>query len=599
MTKISLHNIILLLLPLFLACAEDKPSNISEEKEQNTAYQGKKAGINQVIIHELSDPDKLNPITSTGAGATYIEHNIFMYLLDVDKENLSVVPWLAKARPTITSIAEGEYAGGLKIDYEIKAEAVWDNGTPVTGYDVAFSLKATLNPHVDSEHQRPYIDFVKHIEINKENPKQFTLYTKEQNYAAEFSTGGTVYTIPEYVYDPKGLMKKYTLQQLSNKNLLAKIQDDKDLRQFAADFNSEKYQRDVVQGCGAYTFESWKTSERIILKKKENWWGEKYVGEKSFENYPEQLTYEIINDQVTAVTAMKDEGIDIMRNIKPSAFKQLQKNTDFKQKYFLQAEDQLSYTYIGINTRKGVLQDKRIRKALAHIVNVPQIIEVINYGYAKEISSFIHPSKKYYNKELNPYHYDLNQAVKYLEEAGYTQFNADGIRYKEVDGEEKPLKLTIKYNTGNDRRENIALFMKENAKKVGIDLEVLGKEWTVYLDECKNHQFDLYILGWIQEAVLDDPKQLFHTDMYNGGSNYTGFGDAYSDQLIDKIRTEMDETKRNEMLKELQAIVQDQVPYIFLYAPDNLMAISKRFGNAKTYVARPGYDEREMKLTAF
>lgn len=582
---------------LLLACENEKNDSAkASEDYSQLAYKGKKAGNNTLVVHELSDPDKLNPITSTGAGATYIEHNIFMYLLDVDKEKLEVIPWLAKERPTITEITEGDFAGGLKIDYEIKEEAVWDNGTPITALDVAFAMKATMNPHVDSEHQRPYIEFIKHIVIDATNDKKFSFYTKEKNYAAEFSSGGTIFIVPEYVYDPNLLMRQYSLSQLTEKESLNKIRDDIDLRQFAKDFNSEFYQREKVSGCGAYEFVSWVTSERIILKKKENWWGEKFKTEMSFENNPDEIVYEIINDKVTATTAMRDEAIDLMRAVNPSEFTELLKNKAFNEKYYLKAEDQLSYTYIGVNTKNEILQDKNVRKALAHIVDVPQIIEIINYGYAKEVSSFVHPSKSYYNKDLKPYDFDLEKAVSYLEKAGYTEFNDQGVRYKMENGEKKTLSLSIKYNTGNIKRETIALFFKQNAKKVGVEIEVLGKEWTVYLDECKNHNFDMYILGWVQEAVLDDPKQLFHTEMYNGGSNYTGFGDAISDKLIEDIRIEMDDEKRAKMMKELQAIVQDEVPYIFLYVPDNLIAINKRFVDAKTYVARPGYDERELKL---
>ncbi len=554
-----------------------------------------KSKSNKVVIHELSDPDKLNPLCSQGAGAVYIEHNIFMYLLDVDKENLTVVPWLAEARPKITEITEGEFKGGLKIDYKIKDAAVWDNGTPVTAYDVVFSLKSVLNPHVDAEHQKMYIDFIKDIKIGS-NPKEFSLYTNEKNYAAEFFTGGTIYTIPEYIYDKDKMMRNYTLKQLSNAKELEKIRDDKTLKAFAKAFNSEHFQREEVVGCGPYSLVSWETSARIKLKKKENWWGNKFKGDKSFENFPDEIVYEIINDQVTAVTAMKDEQIDVMRSIKPAEYKRLLENDDFKSKYNLANEESLSYTYIGINTKKGALQDNNVRKALAHIVDVPQIIKVVNYGYAQEIASFVHPSKKHYNKDLKPYDFNLEKAVAYLEKAGYTNLNDEGVRYKEVDGEIQELSFTIKYNTGNDKRENIAMFMKENAKKVGIKIEPKPREWTIYLDECTNHDFDLFILGWIQEAIIDDPKQLFHTEAYNGGSNYTGFGDAYSDKLIENLRRELDEEKRIEMLKELQALVYDEVSYIFLYAPDNLMAIHKRFGEAKTFVARPGYDERAMKL---
>jgi len=593
MKKTALFSFIIFL----AACTNSDPST-GETDHASLPYSGSKS-TKELIVHELSDPDKLNPLTSQGAGSAYIEHCMFMYLLDIDKDKLEVIPWLAKERPVITELTEGPYV--LRIDYEIRPEATWDNGTPVTAYDVDFSFKTTKNPHVDAEHQRPYIDFVAHIEIDENNPKKFSFYTSEPHYAAEFSSGGVNYIVPEYIYDPNQLMRKFSLQQLSDEDELEKIREDLDLIKFAEEFNSEKYQREkgFVVGCGPYQLDEWVTGQRVVLSKKENWWGEALSGTKSFENHPEKIIYEIINDKVTAITAAKDEQIDLMRGVSPYNFKELSSNQDFNSKFFMFNPDFLSYTYIGLNMRHPILKEKEVRQALAHCVNVPQIIDIIMYGYAKPMASFVHPSKEHYNEELQPYDFNLNKAAELLASAGWVDSDNDGVLDKNIDGKQTPLKLTIKYNAGNDSREKICLFLKENAKKVGIDIEILVKEWTVYLDECKDHDFDMYVLGWVQEAILDDPKQLFHTDAYNGGSNYPGFGNAYTDVLIDDLRKEMNTEKRISMFRELQAIIHEEVPYILLFTPDNLVVVNKRYSNAKPYIARPGYEERELILKPY
>jgi peptide/nickel transport system substrate-binding protein len=592
-----LFSVMSILLLFLLACKSD--SGLSVEELRMLPYEGKKGDINEVIIHELSDPDKLNPLTSQGASSNYIQHSIFMYLLDVDKEKLEIIPWLAKERPVITALEDGPYK--MKLDYEIRPEAVWDNGEPVTGHDVEFSFKATKNPLVDAEHMRPYIDFIVDIEIDKNNPRKFSLYTNEVHFAAEFSSGGVIYIIPEYVYDSEKIMRQFSLKDLSDKEKLIKLRENEDLRRFAKNFNSEKHQRDkgYVVGCGPYTFEGWTTGQRIILQKKNDWWGNAYAGTKGFENYPNKLTYEIINDKVTALSAMKDEKIDVMEGMRPQDFKSLSTDVSFNKRNFMFHPDYLSYVYIGLNMRHPILKDKNVRKALAHCVDVQEIIDVLLYGYAKPIASFVHPSKAHYNHQLKPYSNDLKLAAQYLEEAGWVDTDGDGIRDKVIKGVKTPLKLSIKYNSGNDTREKICLFLRDNAKSIGIDVQIEAREWTVYLEECTKHDFDMFVLGWVQEAILDDPKQLFHTESYNGGSNYSGFGTAETDILIDNLRAELDEEKRKMYYRELQAIIQDEVPYIFLYSPDNILAISKRFGNAKPYVARPGYEEREFLIKPF
>jgi peptide/nickel transport system substrate-binding protein len=122
-------------------------------------------------------------------------------------------------------------------------------------------------------------------------------------------------------------------------------------------------------------------------------------------------------------------------------------------------------------------------------------------------------------------------------------------------------------------------------------VNVLTQEWSVYLDNQKNHRFDMFVGSWAATPVPDDPKQIFHTESYNGGSNYVGFGDDKSDALIDSIRIELDEPKRNVLYKRLQQVLHDEVPYIFLFAPTERIAIHNRFSNADASVMRPGYWE--------
>ncbi|HXH18148.1 MAG TPA: ABC transporter substrate-binding protein [Chitinophagales bacterium] len=575
---------------LLKGCSGPASTNQSE-------WKSKRHGVNEVIIHELSDCDKLNPITSTDANSTYIEYNIFMYLLDVNKETLELNPSLAKSRPVIFPVTEGDYAGGIAMEYEIRPEAVWDNGEPVTARDVEFTFKAVKNPLTDCEHLRPYLDFISHIEIDPANPKKFTLFSKEPFFAAEASSGFQAYIIPEYIYDPRGLMKEFSIKQLSSPAQVDKLRGNQKIIEFANEFNSEKYQREkgYVVGCGPYEFVSWTTGQRIVLQKKKNWWGDKLAGQvANFDARPEKLIYEIINDRTTAQTALKDDALDISDALREKDFSDLRNNESFTKMYHLFNPTSLSYVYIGLNMKHPVLADLQVRKALAHAVDREKIMNVLLYGLADPVNGPIHPTKKYYNTALEGYDFDLNKASEILEQAGWKDTDGDGIRDKVMEGKKQQLRFVYKYNAGNDTREKIGLFFKDNCKKIGVEIEIIAKEWTVFLDETKNHNFDIYCGAWISDPTEDDPKQLWHTASYNGGSNYCGFGDTQSDLLIEAIRKEMDEEKRNHLYKQFQAMVVEAVPYIFLYTPNARIIMSKRFENAKAYVARPGYTEREL-----
>jgi len=93
-----------------------------------------------------------------------------------------------------------------------------------------------------------------------------------------------------------------------------------------------------------------------------------------------------------------------------------------------------------------------------------------------------------------------------------------------------------------------------------------------------------------------DLKLFVYSESYNGGSNYVGFGTSDSDELIEKIRCNLDEISRTLQYLQLQKIIHEEFPYIFLKALKNKMAFHKRFNNANPYVARPGYSVVEWQI---
>lgn len=544
-------------------------------------------GKNELIVHELSDPDKLNPSTSTSADATYIEDMIFMKLIDVDKKTMSITPELAVSLPTVVEITEGEYKGGLAITYEIRPDAIWDDGSPVLASDVEFTYKTLLHPLIDNEQGRSTIEFIKEVKIDPSNPRKFTVYTPIKYYLAEF-VSGSINVIQEKHYDPKGLMKNISLKEINNEKNHSGYKSSDIHQNFAKDFNSEKYQRekDGVEGNGPYKFESWVTSQRIILTKKKNWWGDK----AGFKAYPDKITYEIINDWAAVNSSLRNNSLDIVHGMSPKTYISDMQDEKMKANYDFATPMELSYVYIGINTKDMRLSDLKVREALAHCVDVQQIIHSLLYDLGDPMNGPIQPAKKYYDKSLKAYEFNIEKAKQLLSEAGWEDSDGDGIRDKTINGTKMSLSFNMKFNKGNDTREKIALLVKEEAKLVGIEINPVIKEWTVFIEETKKHNFDLFIGGWVGDPINDDPIQIWHTKSYNGGSNYVGFGDRTSDALIDNLRTELDATKREALFYQFQNIVHDQIPYIFLYQPKNRLILNKRF-EMESYSSRPGFDE--------
>ena len=136
---------------------------------------GKKAG-GELKPRVFSNPDMLNPINSRDAQAQYIVPLLFMSLEGIDPDAYVLTPDIAAARPTITELTDGEFKGGIKLEYEIRPEATWDNGGPITADDYIFTIKSILNPKTNCQPLKPYYEWVGDIVADPSNPKKFTVY---------------------------------------------------------------------------------------------------------------------------------------------------------------------------------------------------------------------------------------------------------------------------------------------------------------------------------------------------------------------------------------------------------------------------------------
>jgi peptide/nickel transport system substrate-binding protein len=557
-----------------------------------------RAGINEVIIHINSSPDKLNPVTLTNAYGQEVTNDIFMSVLGLNPDSMGVIiPALAVARPTVTEITDGEYKGGLKIDYEIKPDAVWDNGTPVTGDDVAFTVKAYKNPKVDCDQGRPYFEFIKDVVVDPTNKKKYSIYTKDKYFLSELQSGITV--LPAYNYDPNGLMAKFSIKDLNDPVKEKAFKSNSDIVKFADNFNGEYIARDPqgVVGCGPYKLEKWEANQRITLVKKANWWGDAYKGkQRGFDANPDKIIYEIIPDYNASLSALKGEKLDVHYVLSGKDYIELSQDGKLNQKYNFYKPTDLGYNYMPMNMNNPKLKDVRVRKALAYLTDVDQIIAKLCMGLAVKIAGPVNPYKDICNHNLKPNAYDPKKAEELLTEAGWVDSDGDGVRDKVLDGVKTKLEINLMIPAGAPLYEKMALLFQESCKKAGVAINIQVKEFTVMSDELQHHNFEMSSLGWGGVNYEDDPVQIWHTKSYNGGSNYTGFGDAKSDALIDKLRYELDKEKRKQMQQELQQMIVDAQPYIFLYSRLNRMCIHKRFDDAQPTLARPGFVETEFKL---
>ena len=550
-----------------------------------------------VTIQIGADPGILNPINAQSNTAGQIMGQIIQTLTSIDFKSLKEVPVLVKSRPKIENITDGPFKGGVKLTYEFRPDVKWDNGKPVTVEDILFSVKAIMNPAGNADAMKSLFDEIDSIGYDNPEGTIFTIYNKHATINTE-ENNGSIPVLPEYYYDPNHLLRKYSISYVRNQKNADKITKNPDFIKFTEAFNSEKLNGVNTCGSGAYKIKEYVPNQRVVLERKKPWWADKIMTENTaMEAYPEHITYKVINDPAAVITELKAGKIDAASQIASKDFIQLQNDTHFTSRYYLHSPPDFTYCFIGMNLKNPILSDLNVRRAFAHLLDIDGYIKTILYGLGYPTTSMEHPSKKdEYNSDIKRLSYDPAEAKKLLEEAGWKDMNGDGMLDKKINGKMTPLKLTLLVNKGNAVRAQIAEIFKNEAAKIGVDINVEVMDLNLMTKNEISHNFEMGFCAWQGVPLHTDPKGTWASESANGGRNILSFGDAESDRLIDSIRTEMNDEKRIRLYKRFQALVYDRMPCLFLYAYKGKVIISKRFANAEPSGLRPGYNEAGFKL---
>jgi peptide/nickel transport system substrate-binding protein len=552
---------------------------------------------NVATIRLPTEPDKLNPLATEDMSAILVMNQMFMQLLDFDPKTLELVPILAKNRPTVVHIDTGVYKGGTAYTYEIREEATWDNSTPVTAADYVFTVKTILNKKTGASNLRSGLDFIKDIVVDVQNPKKFTILS-DKTYILSESKAGTFAVLPEYIYDTEGILKNYKVADLAKMVKDTTLKLDDNLAKFANKFQNVRYlrEKDGIVGCGPYAFDEWISGQGISVKKKANWWGEKLASTTPLmQALPDKIIFKPIKDATAAMSQIQNGELDASFNMPPKDFNALKNDSKVAAHYELAAIPLLSLAYVGFNCKDPKLSDKRTRRAIAHIFDVDAIVKNLAGGFGTPSGSPFVSQRPYYDANLKPIPLNIEQAKALLVEAGWKDSNGDGTVDKKIGG--KTTELVLRYVFGNNEQaKNLGLMLQESGKKAGIGIKLEPVETAMMQDYFKKRNYDMFYSAWGFPPGIDDPKEIWHsTSNTPDGGNRFQFENKQLDVLIDQIRSELDETKRNVLYKQFQLLIYEEQPTVFLFIRQERIALHKRF-EAAIMAMRPGFLPNTFKL---
>ncbi len=524
-----------------------------------------------LIRQEMSDAEKLNPTVTNDASAQSIYIYIYENLLDINRENYELSPVLAKSLPVLSD-------DHLSYTFDLKDNVTFSDGKPFTGEDVIFTMKTIKNPFTDAQALRNYFNDVKSVEL-VDGDKYKIKFTMSKPYFKAIEMIGGMSITPKHILDKDGMNDKFTWQDLDAAQKSLDPKKYPDMQKYADFLNSQEVSRDpkYVIGTGPYVLDKWITGQSVTLQRNDNYWDK-----KDKPNYPEKIVFKTIQDQNAAVVAAKNKETDYMYVIQPIDFVENIKNPEeFDLKKALVTEP--GYTFIAWNNKNPIFADKNVRWALSYAIDRQSIIDKIVYGMGTLVSSPVFLKSKYYNTDLPEIKYDPEKAKQLLSDAGWKDTDGDGILDKVIDGKKTDFKFTF-INNNNPKRKKVVLIIIQQLKQLGIQADLQDYEWSVFLDKTKKHQFDACYSAWQLNVTAEDPYQIWHSSQAEGeGSNFISYINPASDKLIEQNRTEFDEAKRIQILKEWQKIIYDDQPVTFLWAEPSRYVYSDRFKNTRWY----------------
>jgi peptide/nickel transport system substrate-binding protein len=473
---------------------------------------------NTFVESSIGDARRLNPVIANDSASGTINDQVFNGLVKYDKD-IKLIGDLAERWDVSHN--------GKTITFHLRKGVTWHDGVEFTADDCLFTYQKFIDPKVATPYSSSYMDVRKAVAVDK--------YTFRVTYKEPFSPALESWSM--------GMVPKHLL-------------DGKDI-------NTDQFNRHPV-GTGPYKFKEWIAGQKIVLEANDNY----------FEGRPniDQFIYRIIPDSSTMFQELLSGGVDMM-GLTPLQYLRKSETRRIRDNYRKFRYPANAFTYLGYNLMNPLFNEVKVRQALSYAINRQSIIDGILLGLGKPCTGPFSYVSWAYNPKAKSYNYDPELAKKMLAEEGWKDRNGDGILEKNA----KPFRFTILTNQGNTERIRTAEIIQQNLKAVGIDVNIRVMEWQAFLEQIDKRSFEAIILGW---SMGRDPDlyDIWHSSKTKKGEyNFIGYKNSEVDRLLVKGRRTFDIEKRKKIYFRIHEILAEEQPYAFLYVPDALPIVHKRF----------------------
>ncbi len=458
-----------------------------------------------------SDIDTFNPLTTVTTEAVEVQSLIYdtlmAYGLDLKPE---------------ASLATGAKQDGATITYTLRDGVTWHDGTAFTADDVVYTFELIAKNELGVNAQ-----YLVDLDTAKASDPKTVVLTFKKPQA--FDPGLVVPILPKHIWGTK------TPDEVS------------------------KFPNADPIGTGPFTFKERKQGQSVALARNEKWWGTKPAAAGA--------SWQVYTNDDLMAQALKNGEVDIIPQVPPTVFGGLKDTKDLTSVSL----DSFSFHHIGFNVSadkksKGnpLLLDKQVRQALGYALDRKQVAEIAYAGYASPGGSILMPSfGDFYWEPQGDQVIDNNpdKANALLDSAGY-KMGPDGVR-QATDGTPLKFRIIAIATTSTDVRT--AQLFQASAAKVGIKLDLANVDSDTMASTVYNTDgpdWDIFVWGW--DSGVNDPSYMLGVPLTSqiGGNNDVFYSNPSYDALYDQQATELDRTKRIELVKQMQQMFYDDSAYL-------------------------------------
>ncbi len=441
--------------------------------------------------------------------------------------------------PLVRSQPGGKYAPLLATEWKTLNDTTWQfklrqgvtfhNGEPFDANAVKFSFDRAMDPAIKNR-TASYLRAIDHVDI-------------VDPYTVNFVTKGPypvlLYGLSENAFSAMILAPKYVQEK-----------------------GADAFKQPV--GTGPYTFVSWAKDESLKLRANPSYW----AGAPAIKN----VVFRPIPETAAQVAELKSGGADLIDAVTPEQAETLKSGST---RVATVPSDFVMF--VAMNTMEpGPLQDKRVRQALNHAVDVDAIVKNVMGGLAQKIEITLPRDAVGYPQNFQGYPYDPAKAKQLLSDAGH----GNGFKVPFISRNGRYLK-------DKEVVEAVAGYLSQVGVQCDIQL-LTGTVWSQISDKHERH--GLSYPGW-----SGPDAQLVWDPILHSGGLQSYVENKQIDDLIDRGRVELDETKRKGIYADLANLLKDEAVHIPLFQPPLIYGLAANL--SWTPKSNSVIDLRDAKFT--